>query len=89
MWLKSLKKLWKKFTFSLPQTGNGCTTLLNIIRIDYIGMENIVLIKNYENVFISDTIVPKNDFGIFWEISDANKLVIDGIKDVSTGFDIE
>ena len=73
----------------MPQTGNGCTPLLNIIRIDYVGMENIVLIKDYENVFISDTIVPKNDFGIFWEISDANKLVIDGIKDVSTGFDIE
>ena len=52
-------------------------------------MENIVLIKDYENVFISDAIVPENDFGIFWEISDANKLVIDGVKDVPTGLDIK
>ena len=89
MWSKWKSLTFEKLTFSLPQTGNGCATFLNIIRIDYVGMENIVLIKDYENVFISDTIVPKNDFSIFWEISDANKLVIDGIKDVSTGFDIE
>ena len=73
----------------MPQTGNGCTPLFNIIWIDYVGMENIVLIKDYENVFISDAIVPENDFGIFWEISDANKLVIDGVKDVPTGLDIK